>query len=305
MSGEASIVIPVFNGADHVADAVDSALAQGAAVREVVVVDDGSRDGTAEALQRFGSRIRVLRQANAGVSSARNAGAAAATGDWLLFLDADDRLLPGAVDRLLAGRAGAGVVYGRTVQKQDGRDIIRGDARSAGPPPVAAQANFWKSTITTPGAVLVSRAVHDEVGGFVLPQPTEDRHYWMRCGMVTTFADVGSPVVFKRHRPDSAISRLDATVLGSLHAQYDFLGWCRARGMDTSFLGVTPAAMSERALARARRYGLWNIVEEVLRDAEARGVSSARIRRVRRWGGWMRRWDRLRRPRREVAHDVG
>lgn len=300
MTAEVSIVIPVYNGSGHVADAVASALAQGPAVREVIVVDDGSTDDTPGVLQAFAGRIRVVRQANAGVSAARNAGAEAGTGSWLLFLDADDVLLPGAVDTLWAARGSAGVVYGRALHEEQGQDVLRGDARSAGPPPRGAEANFWKSTMVTPGVALVSRAVHEAIGGFQLPQPTEDRHYWMRCGMVAAFADAEKPVLRKRYRPDSAISRLHETVLGSLHAQFDFLEWCRARGFDTGFLGITPAAMIERAILRARRYGRWDTVRAVLNQAAERSITSRAIRRVRRWGAWLERWDALRRRGGEV-----
>lgn len=89
-----SVVIPAWNRERVIAEAVDSALRQSLPPREVIVVDDGSTDGTAEALARYGSRITVLRQANAGVSAARNAGIARARGDWVAFLDSDDVWTP-------------------------------------------------------------------------------------------------------------------------------------------------------------------------------------------------------------------
>jgi len=80
-----------------VAKAVASVLAQTVADVEVIVVDDGSHDATAELASGFGANVKLIRQANSGVSVARNAGAAAASGDWLAFLDADDWYAP---DRL-------------------------------------------------------------------------------------------------------------------------------------------------------------------------------------------------------------
>ncbi|QBQ54484.1 glycosyltransferase family A protein [Nitrosococcus wardiae] len=92
-----SVIIPVYNGADTLPRALQSVLEQTYSPFEIIVVDDGSTDETAEVVRRFGDQIRYFRQENKGVSAARNAGAKAASGDWLAFLDADDWYYP---DRL-------------------------------------------------------------------------------------------------------------------------------------------------------------------------------------------------------------
>jgi glycosyltransferase involved in cell wall biosynthesis len=89
-----SVVIPTYNRARLVCVAVDSVLAQTHPEVEIIVVDDGSTDDTPERLARYGNRIRVLRQANAGVCAARNNGMARATGQFIALLDSDDRFLP-------------------------------------------------------------------------------------------------------------------------------------------------------------------------------------------------------------------
>ncbi|MBC7895526.1 MAG: glycosyltransferase family 2 protein, partial [Cytophagaceae bacterium] len=109
-----SIVIPCFNHARFVGEAIDSALHQAQASVEVVVVDDGSTDDSAAvAATRHG--VRVIRQVNRGLSAARNVGLAAASGEYVVFLDADDRLLPHAVAaglQALSTNASAAFAFG-------------------------------------------------------------------------------------------------------------------------------------------------------------------------------------------------
>jgi len=87
-------VIPAYNSGNYIARAIDSVLAQTRLADEIIVVDDGSTDATVEVVRAYGDRVRLIEQANAGASSARNAGIQAATGDWIAFLDADDEWLP-------------------------------------------------------------------------------------------------------------------------------------------------------------------------------------------------------------------
>ncbi|MGW2225361.1 glycosyltransferase [Streptomyces formicae] len=127
-----SVVVIGYNDADHLADAVRSALAQGPAVREVIAVDDCSTDHSADvlaALAREDSRVRViLRTTNSGgCGSPRNDGIDAVTSAHLMFLDSDDVLPPGAVDALLgaARRHGAQVASGLCVRRElpSGREV--------------------------------------------------------------------------------------------------------------------------------------------------------------------------------------
>lgn len=99
MSPRFSVVIPAFNAAATLARAIESVLAQSWAAHEIIVVDDGSGDATAAIARGFGERVRLIQQANGGVSVARNTGAAAASGDWLAFLDADDWYAPDRIGR--------------------------------------------------------------------------------------------------------------------------------------------------------------------------------------------------------------
>ena len=92
--GLVSVLIPTYNRAYIVEEAIESVLAQTYRPIEIIVVDDGSKDGTREALERFGDRIRYIYQDNAGLAAARNTGLAAARGEFVAFEDSDDVWVP-------------------------------------------------------------------------------------------------------------------------------------------------------------------------------------------------------------------
>jgi len=92
-----SVIIPCYNQADFLAEAIESVKAQNYPYVEIIVVDDGSTDNTAEVAARY-PEVRYIRQPNQGLSAARNTGLKYSTGCYLVFLDADDRLLPDALE---------------------------------------------------------------------------------------------------------------------------------------------------------------------------------------------------------------
>jgi alpha-1,6-rhamnosyltransferase len=98
-----TVIMPCYNGEEWVADAIESVLNQDCPDFEVILVDDGSTDSTPEIVQRYGDdrRFKVLRKSNGGVGSARNLGMDHCTGEYFLFLDADDELLPGCLSNMV------------------------------------------------------------------------------------------------------------------------------------------------------------------------------------------------------------
>jgi glycosyltransferase involved in cell wall biosynthesis len=197
-----SVVIPTFNRATLVCEAIDSVLGQAITCLEVIVVDDGSTDGTGEIIRsRYGERIRYLCQPNTGRSVARNRGIGAASGQYLLFLDSDDLLLPRALEResaYLDARPDVDVVYtDGYFCDADGQNL----SRIASARPVHRPENILEDLVTSNvilacHSAMVRRAALDTVGPpYFDPElrGTEDADLWVRLaahGCTFAYLDV-------------------------------------------------------------------------------------------------------------------
>src|SRR3954454_1583445 len=189
-----SVVIPAKNVAAYVGETLASALAQ-AEVSEVIVVDDGSTDDTTAIVRAIRDpRLRLITNGAAGVSAARNLGAHHASSQWLLFLDADDRLRPGAVAALLAAARGAPravLVYGdyNTIDSE-GRQIGRRDLLKARRKPSGdVLARLAAGNFIVNGGIALARAeAFRAIGGFdVSLRYCEDWHCWCRLAAIGEF----------------------------------------------------------------------------------------------------------------------
>ena len=185
---QVSIVIPCFNHARFLPDAIESALGQLHMPVEVVVIDDGSTDNSADVASRY--PVQVVRQANAGLSSARNAGLAASSGDVVIFLDADDRLRPTAaaagVD-VLQRTPTAMLAFGRCLLVDEhGGPLATDQPRvTSGFYPELLRRNY----IWTPALVAFRRAVFDELGAFdPSVNPSADYDLYLRVAQRYAFA---------------------------------------------------------------------------------------------------------------------
>lgn len=168
-----SVLIPAYNAAGCVSRAIESVLAQTVPPLEILVVDDGSADGTAEVVERFGAPVRLLRQANGGPAAARNHAARKASGEWLALLDADDAWLPQKLERQLPYASGERV----------------GLVHCWGPPgggPVPDAITFetlWEKNCIVNSSALVRREAFQAVGGFDEDRAlisVEDYNLWLR-----------------------------------------------------------------------------------------------------------------------------
>ena len=166
-----SVVIATFDRRDLVIEAIRSVLAQTQSVDEVIVIDDGSSDGTEAALkQAFGNRIRYVWQKNAGVSAARNRGLAMAGGQYLTLLDSDDRWHPDKTRLQMAwldDHPGFAMVLCDVVRvDSSGIQIDILHRRTAIPEDGDVLEWVLRDPALVPASVMFRREVLDSVGGF-------------------------------------------------------------------------------------------------------------------------------------------
>lgn len=155
-----SVIVPVHDRQHLIGDALASIVAQCCVPIEIVVVDDGSTDDTAEAVKRVGVDVKYVRQARAGVAVARNRGLAESVGEWIAFLDSDDVWLEGALSsaaRHLSRRPEVGLVHGLT-------EIVR-LADAAGHRPRFREGDPPEHRPLL-GSMLIRRNCFDRVGTF-------------------------------------------------------------------------------------------------------------------------------------------
>ena len=228
-----SVIIPLYNKAPYVAKAIQSVLSQTFTDYELVIVDDGSRDDSAEmAAKAMAGRpdCRLIRQENAGVSMARNNGVTASHGDYLCFLDADDWWEPTFLEemsKLIAEFPDAGI-YGT------GYTIVNETKRKTRVAPIGVEVGFEKGyinycqvyakTLAMPlwtGAVCIPRPVFDGMHGF--PQGIklgEDFLLWIHIALKHKVAFLNKPLAFYNQDVDAANRGV-----GRLHKPEEHMLW--------------------------------------------------------------------------------
>jgi glycosyltransferase involved in cell wall biosynthesis len=280
-----SVVIPAFNAEPYLGAAIESVLGQTRSAAQVIVVDDGSTDATSAVAEKFDDAVILIQQRNAGVSAARNNGAAAVAADWLLFLDADDLLRPDALERLAvrASEGDFGVVYGQTIyfDERKGMRRLHGRGAAEGAVPAAARANFWKSVIATPGAAITRRVVFEETGGFRAEFNTAaDRDFWLRAGSIAQFGFVETPVTEKREHEQNMSGDKSRARRQAAEVQLSFLAWCAARRLPKP--PHDEREILSRNLERALTEGSLSAAEWLLDQAKACGFIDDEFRRAER-----------------------
>lgn len=211
-----SVVIPCYNAAPYIAATLRSVLAQQGVALEVIVVDDGSTDGSPELISRGFPQVVLLRQPNSGVAAARNLGIQQASQAWVAFVDADDIWLPGKLQAqwaLLQAHPEARMAYAAwqvwpSTEAEPPAALLaelqaaaHDTQRWAGAsgwiyPELLLDCCVWTST------VLAERALLQELGGFdAALRIGEDYDLWLRASRLTPILRVPRPCALYRHHP--------------------------------------------------------------------------------------------------------
>jgi len=248
-----SVVIPVFNGIDYISDAVESVKNQTLPPTEIIIVDDGSTDGTPDKVKAIPG-VTLVVQANRGPSAARNHGVAVASGDWLAFLDADDLWHPEKLkiqskffsdDTTLVycNRTNIGDLGGLSVLQSDGVKLYEGEIFST----LLEKGNF----ITT-SSVIINRRIFQACGGFCEDEAilgVEDWDLWLQASRLGNVRRSMEPLVAYRIH-SGGISRKIEKMCG---AQLQVLQRVSDRATDSERLSLEKSLK----LSKANTYRTW------------------------------------------------
>lgn len=185
-----SVVIPLYNKRPYIRRAVNSVLRQTFTDFELIVVDDGSTDGSHEVLADIGdTRYRFVRQENQGGAGgqARNTGMAQARGNWCAFLDGDDMWLPmhlAELKRIIDRHPDAGLISPRPLEHSDGTDVDPADSPTA---EIRRVDYFFEAArqigMNNASSSAIPRTVFRELGGFINIRSGPDLEYWARIAL--------------------------------------------------------------------------------------------------------------------------
>jgi glycosyltransferase involved in cell wall biosynthesis len=228
------VVIPCYNQAHFLGEAIESVLSQSYEHFEIIVVDDGSTDETSEVASRY-EGVRLIRQENRGLAGARNRGLEEAKGEYVVFLDADDRLLPGALEAGLGcfeAHPECAFVFGNSRRIAEDGTLLSSHGKSGLAPAPHVEGDHYLALlrgnyISISARVMYRRAVFDDVGGFDgTVSACADYDHYLRVARRYPVQRHGEQVAdYRQHR--ASMSRDYALMLTSaltvLHRQRKFV----------------------------------------------------------------------------------
>jgi len=262
-------LVTAYNAQDHIADTLRSILAQTCPPDEIVVVDDGSTDGSADVVRTFGDRVRMVWQPNAGHAPALNRGYRESRCDYVAQCDADDLWEPDKLERQLAALERhpeidihfTGVWIFGAVEGPWG--ILDGPCAEGGLlDPVEFARALYQVNSVCPSTTLVRRSLYERLGPYAEELPFVDYHYWFRSlrAGATFYYDPHVTVRYRRH--DQQMTANALKMWRSMHDVRTEFGELvdddlrrTIRGADLFRIGRLLADLDDAAAGRAAFWG--------------------------------------------------
>jgi len=199
-----SVVIPLYNACGVIAETIDSVLKQTWTGYELIVIDDGSTDGSADVVRGYGTTVRYVTQSNRGVAAARNRGIAESVGRYIALLDHDDLWHPTKLEkqvRVLQQRPDVGMVITDVAHIDRGGRPMGITGKGYNPGETFARL-FVQGYVPTPSSAMVRKSVFDAVGGFderFHSAGLDDHELWTRIAAHYEIANIPEPLTFHRN----------------------------------------------------------------------------------------------------------
>lgn len=218
-----STIIPVFNRVDLVAKTLESVFKQDFVDHEIIIIDDGSTDGTYEVLEKYTNRIKLFYQENKGPGEARNLGIHHAKGKYVVFIDSDDLSFPWTLstfEKAIKTYKFPSFIAGRAIYFQNASDLPEIKFQSFNAECFSdfyASANRDLPFLTS--TVAVKRTTIQEVGGFTTQRINgEDNDLWLKLGTARNFVYIHAPLVLAyRQHENSAVADITKTYQGACY----------------------------------------------------------------------------------------
>jgi glycosyltransferase involved in cell wall biosynthesis len=258
-----SVIMPAYNRADLIEEAIDSCLNQTQVPDEIVVVDDGSTDNTAEVLAKYGRPVVVVRQSNQGVAAARNTAIAKATGDVFVFLDSDDRLLPRCIERTVAvleKQPEIGVLHRDVyiIDQVGNRVILCSEHDRCRPPADNVFAKLACRNVINLTSTAIRRSAVEGIAFDTSITPCEDYDLWRQLASKCPFYYQDEPLAeYRNHGGQATVNSAERMREGTLKVQFRIMAMPefkkltrRERAMAYSTCGNRHAEGKESGAAR-------------------------------------------------------
>ena len=251
-----SVIIPTYNREHFIAKTIRSVLEQTYGDFEIVIVDDGSTDGTRKELEQFGSKIKIVTQPNSERAVSRNNGVRNSSGKYIAFLDSDDLWIPDKLKsqvEILDSNPEIILTYGQSLRiNKHGKEINYAKRQLQGASGNVFEDLLMRNFIASPTPI-VRREEFDKTSGFQSKYiPYEDWEFWLRFSLLGKFYFINRPLAYYRIHEEQSVKNINAEKIEKV--TFDLL-------KDSFNLKDIEPRIKNKSLGLANlRFGYWYLI---------------------------------------------